>query len=70
MNTSISYFDTLSEKELKEYTIGQKEVTLYFDNEEADLEDDWKLTETEYRSEYEMDYYCCDYEPSFFTLFR
>lgn len=68
MNTTISYFDTLSGKELKEYAIGQKEVTLYFDNEEADLEDDWKFNESEYRAEYEMDYYAYDYEPSFYLI--
>lgn len=68
MDTTISYFDTLSEKEINKYIKGQKEVTLYFDNEEADLEDDWKFSEAEYRAEYNMDYYAYDYEPSFYLV--
>jgi uncharacterized protein YacL (UPF0231 family) len=64
MSATISYFDTLSEKELDEYVNGQQEVTLYFDNEEAGLKDDWLLNEAENRMEYYADYYTYDYEPS------
>ena len=68
MDTTNSYFDTLSNSELEEYMKGQENVTLYFDNEEAELEDDWKFNESEYREEYSMDYYAYDYEPSFYVL--
>jgi hypothetical protein len=68
MSTIISYFDTLSGKELEEYVNGQEEIILYFNNKEAELEDDLKFNDAEYRAEYEMDYYCYDYEPSFYLV--
>lgn len=64
METTISYFDAFSEKEFEEYINGQKEVDLYFDNEEADLEDDWKFNE----SEYMIDYYADYHEPLFYIV--